>query len=285
MLQGRARELGLAVLALVAFYLAFGGLAVGLDVAQARVAAGTGWMTAGRGVLAKSVPALVAVLGIYAALVLVGGWPLGRLRVPRAARSAQRLGEGLLWGGGLAAVVLGLVMLGGARLVVEAGPVPYLAVAAPAALGIGVAALLEELLFRGFPLARLAEAAGPVVASVALAFLFVVAHWANPDVSGLALVNIGLASLLLSAVFFSTGGLPAAVGLHFGWNGGLALAADAPVSGLRFGLPALEYAPGSRAWWTGGEFGPEGGVAAALVFVGALAWWWRRGFGGGEVAG
>ena len=283
MLPARARDLGLAVLALVAFYLVFGGLARVLDLALGRLAGQTAWMTAGRGLLAASVPALVAALGIYAAILRLGGWTLERLRVPRGTGTVRRLAEGLLWGVGLAVLVLGLSVAGGARLMVEPSPEPYLGVAVPAAAGLAGAALLEELLFRGFPLARLAEVTGAVVASAALALLFVLAHWKNPDVSGVGLVNIGLASMLLSAVFFSAGGLPAAVGLHLGWNAGLALAADAPVSGLRFRLPALEYVSGPRAWWTGGAFGPEGGAAAAMVFLGALLWWWRRGFRQREV--
>jgi hypothetical protein len=94
-------------------------------------------------------------------------------------------------------------------------------------------------------------------------------------VSGIGLVNIGLASVLLSAAFFTSGGLAAAFGLHLGWNAGLVLAADAPVSGLRFGLPALEFAPGPATWWTGGGFGPEGGLAATVVLSAGLARWAR----------
>jgi membrane protease YdiL (CAAX protease family) len=177
----------------------------------------------------------------------------------------------------MAAATLLLAIAGGARLVVR-GPLdePYLSVALSIAVGLALAALLEELLFRGFPLARFAEAVGKVGASLVLAVVFAWAHTGNPDVSTLGLVNIGLASFLLSAVFFSPGGLPAAVGLHFGWNAGLALGADAPVSGLRFGLPVLEYFPGPHTWVTGGRFGPEGGVAATIVMSAAVAWWLRR---------
>ncbi|MDH3497902.1 MAG: CPBP family glutamic-type intramembrane protease, partial [Gemmatimonadota bacterium] len=142
--------------------------------------------------------------------------------------------------------------------------------------GLVLAALLEELLFRGVPLARLAETAGPAAASVALSAAFVTSHLSNPAVSALGLANIGLASLVLCAAFFSPGGLPAAFGLHVGWNAGLALAADAPVSGLRLGLPVVEFLPGPRPWLTGGAFGPEGGAAATVVLLGALAWWAGR---------
>jgi len=64
LLPGRARDLGLAVLALVAFYLVFGGLARVLDVVQDRLAGRTVWMTAGRGLLAASVPLFLVAAGI-----------------------------------------------------------------------------------------------------------------------------------------------------------------------------------------------------------------------------
>jgi hypothetical protein len=281
--QGRPRELGLAVLVLVAFYAGYAAVATLLAL-LVKLLTGVGWDTLGRGLLAASVPALVVAVGIYVWLAKARGWNRFRLRIPRGGRLPGGMVVGLVWGVGLAALVLGLSFLGGAQLVLTSGPEPYLVVAAPVMIGLAFAALLEELLFRGFPLVRLADVTSRVVASVALTLVFVAAHWLNPAVSGLGLVNIGLASLLLSAVFFSPGGLPAAVGLHFGWNAGLVLLADAPVSGLQLRLPAVEYAPGPHDWWTGGRFGPEGGLAAALVFLAALAFWWRRGFRGGVAA-
>jgi hypothetical protein len=278
--SGRAIELGRAVLALVAFYATFAGLALTLHYAQTSMSEPAGWWNdAGRGLFAASVPALVAVVAVYFGLRRFGGWGADRLRIPTGTKLARHLGVGLLWGGGLAGAVLGMTMVGGARVVIGAAQhETYLSVALPVAAGLFLAAVLEELLFRGFPLARLARVAGPAAASVTLALVFAFAHRANPVVSTLGLVNIGLASLLISAVFFSAGGLPAAVGVHFGWNAGLSLVADAPVSGLRFRLPGVEYLAGPRPWWTGGGFGPEGGGAAAVVLLAALGWWWRRGF-------
>jgi membrane protease YdiL (CAAX protease family) len=180
--------------------------------------------------------------------------------------------------------VLAVSLAGGARVMAQVGGEErYATVALPVALGLAAGALLEELLFRGFPLARLGAALGAAPASLLLAAGFVAAHLGNPALSWLGLANIGLASLLLSAVFFSPAGLPGAVGLHFGWNAGLALVADAPVSGLRFGLPVLEYAPGAHGWLTGGPFGPEGGLAATAVMGLALWWWGERVKRGTEV--
>ena len=234
---------------------------------------GTWWDDVGRGVPALVAPGLLGALVLYWALAWKTRWNADAVGWPTTRRAAAGL-AGLAWGGGLAAATLAISVLGGARLVVEAGDAEaFVPIAMTVGLGLAAAALLEELLFRGFPLARLAEAAGPTGASILLAIGFVVAHLGNPAVSVIGLANIGLASLLLSAVFFSRGGLAAAWGVHLGWNAGLALGADAPVSGLRFGLPALEYFPGRREWLAGGPFGPEGGLAASAVLVAALLWW------------
>jgi membrane protease YdiL (CAAX protease family) len=136
--------------------------------------------------------------------------------------------------------------------------------------GIAVAALAEELLFRGFPLATLAGAFGRAGAAGVLAVAFGLVHGGNPSVTPLGLANIMLASVVLSWAFFTRGALVTAWSLHAGWNGALA-AADVPVSGIGFDLPGVDYAAGAH-WLTGGSFGPEGGVAATAAMVGGLTW-------------
>jgi membrane protease YdiL (CAAX protease family) len=141
------------------------------------------------------------------------------------------------------------------------------AVVGPLVLLLLAAALNEELIFRGFPLQRLSDAIGAVPALLVLAVGFTLAHLGNDNVSPIGLVNIALAGILLGVAFFTTGGMALAWGLHFGWNAGLGLLFDAPVSGYLFRVPAVEYAPGPHAWIDGGVFGPEGGIVATLVLI------------------
>lgn len=273
----RIRPIGRALLAVGVFYALFTGVAIVAAWVQDLVVGPHGWWrTAGRGLIGLSVPPLAAAVVVYGGLVALAGQAPTSWGMP-ARRAGLRGGaRGVAWGIGLAAVTVLLCLAGGAQLMVRpAADESFVAVALPLMAGLTAAALLEELLFRGFPLARLGRTVGPGVAALVLAVGFAGAHVRNPDVSGIGLANIAIAALLLSAAFLSRGGLATAFGLHLGWNAGLVFGADAPVSGLRFGLPALEYAPGARAWWTGGSFGPEGGVAATLVLGAALAWWVR----------
>ena len=145
-------------------------------------------------------------------------------------------------------------------------------VALPLLVGLVLAALGEELAFRGYPLRRLADAVGPVPAMLVLAVAFGLAHAGNPNATVLSIVNVALAAIWLSFAFFSAGGMALAWGAHFGWNAGLAILFDAPVSGYSFKVPVVEYTPGAHPWVDGGAFGPEGGIVTTIALIaGTLA--------------
>src|SRR5438034_11730512 len=100
-----------------------------------------------------------------------------------------------------------------------------------------------------------------------LAVLFGLLHAKNPNATVFSSVNVALAAIWLSIAFFSTGGMPLAWGAHFGWNAGLAVLFDAPVSGFIFHVPVVEYTPGLHRWIDGGAFGPEGGIVATIALI------------------
>jgi membrane protease YdiL (CAAX protease family) len=136
-------------------------------------------------------------------------------------------------------------------------------------LMLAPAALAEEVIFRGVPLVLLSRVLGRPGALVLLSVGFALAHITNPDVTSRALGNIALAGILLSLAFFSPGGMWAAFGAHLGWNMTLA-ALGAPVSGLPFEIPFVDYTMGGPAWLTGGAFGPEGGLLSTVAITGAI---------------
>ncbi len=214
-------------------------------------------------------------LGFGTATLVVGrllskhSWDAMGWRAPGLSRHLLR-GVGL--GAGMATIAVGLAALldrAGVRLTGDWGRVP--GVVLPLAFGLVCAALAEELAFRGYPLRRLADAVGPAPAIAVFAMLFALAHSWNPSASLFSTLNVGLAAVWLSVAFFSSGGMALAWGLHFGWNAGLAILFDAPVSGYGFQVPGVEYAPGPRPWVDGGAFGPEGGLVATLVVLAGTA--------------
>ena len=213
------------------------------------------------------------------AMVLCAGlftWLIGvRVRRLTLADLRYRLpsrGTGFAAGtiiGGLAAST-GLAiasLLGGAEWTRDAGtPSGYLLTVAHTVLLLAPAALGEEMIFRGVPLILLAGALGRGTAVVLVAVAFALGHIANPNVTALAIGNIALAGVFLGLAFYAPGGIWTAWGAHLGWNALLA-ALDAPVSGVPFRIPFLDYVPGDPAWLTGGSFGPEGGLASTLALT------------------
>jgi membrane protease YdiL (CAAX protease family) len=273
---GKARAVAVAVL-WIALFAVVGVIATVALVGIAGFAAGAvAAEDPTRGDWDLAVSSTLGVVGFAVATWLVGrrlnrrSWGAMGWGEPR--RLAARLAMGVALGAVMAGAAVGLaVLVGGAavRLDPDAGTVVQVA---PLAVGLLAAALAEELMFRGYPLRRLAEAVGPVGATAVLGVGFGVAHLGNPNVTALGTVNIGIAAVWLAAAFFSPGGMPLAWGLHFGWNAGLGLGFEAPVSGLTFDLPLVDYAPGGHGWIDGGAFGPEGGLVTTLVFsTGVLA--------------
>lgn len=270
-LWGRAKTIGVAVLWIALFVTVGVMLTVLLGWTAALVTRGApasdSWqMTMGSG---------VAVVGFAIATWLVGhrlnrhSWAAMGWGEPR--RLAVRLGAGTALGAVMAGAAVGLAVLASGAAVRPDVGADLTVRAAPLVLGLVAAALAEELVFRGYPLRRLADAVGPLTATGLLGVGFAAAHLGNPNVTALGTVNIGLAAVWLAAAFFSPGAMPLAWGLHFGWNAGLALGFEAPVSGLTFDLPLVDYLPGRHAWIDGGAFGPEGGVVATIVFAAGAA--------------
>lgn len=185
--------------------------------------------------------------------------------------SVRGFGAGLVLGILPAAVVMLLgVIAGGAAWVPDQGSLgQYLERVGIILLVLAPAALAEEVIFRGVPLVMLSRVLGRPAALVLLSLIFALAHITNPDVTMRALGNITLAGILLSLAFFSPGGMWAAFGAHLGWNMTLA-ALGAPVSGLPFEVPFVDYTMGGPAWLTGGAFGPEGGLLSTVAITSAI---------------
>jgi len=262
-----------AIGAVLAFY-----AVASVPVFTAAVALPAEWWQGQNAIVLQTCVLFVGAVGASSLFVGAGWANLAMFGLRRAGTNVRWFGIGTGVGVLLACFALLLAVVGGnARISFAAESlVGYLVSFMSVGTLLLVAAFTEELLFRGYPISRLAVTVGKVRASVALAAVFMLAHALNPDVSFFGLVNIGVAALVLSAAFFGAGGLAAAWGLHLGWNGGLGIVADAPVSGVSFQIPIVEFATGGPAWFTGGNFGPEGGLVTTITMTAALVWLLRN---------
>ncbi len=136
---------------------------------------------------------------------------------------------------------------------------------------LGPAALTEELLMRGYPFVVLSGTWGWPVATAVTSVVFGALHLGNPGVTPLAIANVIAAGVFLAGVRVVTGSLAAAWAAHFGWNWTMSTAFHASVSGLPFGTPGYRLTDTGPDWLSGGAWGPEGGVGAAVGMMGAFA--------------
>lgn len=133
-------------------------------------------------------------------------------------------------------------------------------------------AIGEELLFRGYGFQLLLGTVGRFATILPMGVLFGVAHSNNQSANHLGLVNTVLWGILFGIAFLRSRDLWLPIGLHYGWN--LTL----PMFGVNLSGFTMNVTGYSMHWriadlWSGGEYGPEGGLlttASVLILLAAL---------------
>jgi len=132
---------------------------------------------------------------------------------------------------------------------------------------LAVAALVEEIAYRGYPFRRLIEAIGPVAATMTLSLLFGLGHALNPGATWTSTIVTMFAGLLLSIAWLRTHGLWLGWGFHFAWNASMAILFGLPISGINDFASIVRSRAFGQLWLTGGDYGPEGTMFTAIVLL------------------
>ncbi len=124
----------------------------------------------------------------------------------------------------------------------------------------------EEMLFRGYGFQVLLARLGPYATILPVSVLFALAHVGNLNITALALCNTALWGVLLGYAFLKSRDLWLPIGLHFGWNFTLPLF-GVNLSGFTMRVTgyAMEWNVGPL--WSGGAYGPEGGLLTCLALA------------------
>jgi membrane protease YdiL (CAAX protease family) len=136
---------------------------------------------------------------------------------------------------------------------------------------VGIA---EELTFRGYSLLNLAEGlnsrwikpkAALIISWIFTSVIFGVGHLGNPNATVVSTLNIALAGIFIGFAYVLTGSLALPIGLHISWNFFQGNVFGFPVSGTTdWSTTFLAVQQGGPKFWTGGAFGPEGGLIGLL---------------------
>ncbi len=206
--------------------------------------------------------------------------------VVRTFERGQTADFGLAWSPNSAyELLLGTACGAGAAVAILVGPIvlrvaslervptgvahPWAALAfVSAALFLGAAG--EEMLFHGYAFQLLTRSMGVFATILPVSIAFGMAHLGNQHATLLGILNTVAWGILLGYACWSSGALWLPIGLHFGWNVTLPLF-GANLSGFTMGVTgyALHWDVGRL--WSGGDYGPEGGLPTTAVVV-ALFW-------------
>ncbi len=243
---------------------------VGLFVFAWALTAVGGYLVASAvGVFLTAVAANALVMRIFerAHLTQIGlGW---------SSASVRNLLVGLAGGTGAACMVLALpVVFHLAEFQAVPGADPRLRTVLFVGGVLIFGALGEEMLFRGYAFQVLVSYMGPYATVLPFGILFGLAHRDNLNSSALSLVNTCAWGILLGYAFLRSGDLWLPTGLHLGWNWALPLF-GVNLSGFTMKVTgyALHWKIGAQ--WSGGDYGPEGGLLTSGIVVLLFLFLWK----------
>ncbi len=127
-------------------------------------------------------------------------------------------------------------------------------------------AMGEELLFRGYAFQLLIRAVGPFSTILPTSVIFGLMHSANPNATGLGVINTVAWGILLGYAVWRTGALWLPIGLHFGWNIALPLLGS-NLSGFTMGVTGYTLEWNVGVLWSGGGYGVEGSLLTTAIVV------------------
>jgi len=140
---------------------------------------------------------------------------------------------------------------------------------------IWIAAVLEEVAFRGILFRILEEGIGTKAALAGSAVIFCIAHLTNNGVHWVTLLSVTLAGLMWAAVFIVSRNIWVAAAHHCCWNATIFMI-GLPLSGEDWRAQApLETVSHGSILWTGGAFGPEDSLVNLFVSLAICAALWR----------
>ena len=196
--------------------------------------------------------------------------PLSAQGLPLRAGWGSEAGLGLAVGWGVAvACVLPMVLGGGVAIVLVLGPSAWGWLAADA-LFFALAALAEEVAFRGYGFQRLERAVGSLGAALGYAAFYAIVQSLVPGASRWSIAVAVALSLLLSTAYLRTRALWVSWGVNFGWKASRALLFGLTVSGVNSHSPVVQGNPMGPFWLTGGGFGLEGSWVAFAIMLLAI---------------
>jgi len=247
--------------------------------------------------LVKLIIGTVVVVGLYIASEFLFGWLFSLAPVPRELRAlaisvlssvvaivtyimlfrayekrpitelsgigiGRRLTGGILLGALLQTLTIAVIYLKGGYTILSVNNLVFILPGLTMAFS---SAIFEEILMRGIIFRLIEEKLGSYIALLISALIFGALHLGNPNSSLLLALGLAIqAGLLLGTAYIYAKNLWFPIAIHFAWNFVQSGIFGAAVSGNQSGRSLFTSDIYGEAWYTGGEFGPEGSIQATI---------------------
>jgi len=198
------------------------------------------------------------------------------VRLDRSAARPRAIGGAALLGACAIGIPTLPLLASGWLRVAPAPAGNWLVAAIGMLLFLAPAALWEEMLFRGYAFATLAEWLGTPAALGITSLAFGLVHLQNVGATAESISVVALAGVFLGGVLVVAQSLWASFAAHLAWNWVLAALLHSDVSGIPFAAPGYRVIDAGPDWATGGAWGPEGGVPAALGLISVTIYLYLR---------
>jgi membrane protease YdiL (CAAX protease family) len=196
--------------------------------------------------------------------------PVSAQGLPWRSGCPGEAGMGVAVGWALAvACVLPMVVGGGIAIVLVLGPSAWGWLVADAAF-FALAALAEEIAFRGYGFQRFERAVGPLGAALGFAAFYAIVQALLPGSNHASIAVSVMLSLVLSTAYLRSHALWVSWGINFGWKASRALIFGLAISGVSNHSPVVQGNPMGPFWLTGGGFGLDGSWVAFVALLIAL---------------
>jgi len=139
-----------------------------------------------------------------------------------------------------------------------------------------IVGIFEENTFRAYQINNLSEGLNKnnsmakkalIGAYILSSIIFGLFHSGNQNITYVGLINLVLLGLFLGLPYVLSGELAMPIALHISWNSFQGLVFGFPVSGEATNCSFIAIEQGGPQKWTGGAFGPEGGLIVSIASV------------------
>jgi membrane protease YdiL (CAAX protease family) len=201
--------------------------------------------------------------------------PLTAQGLPHRDGWSREVGNGVAFGWAMAlACVIALAVGGGIAIRLSTQPSSWVWLAVDL-LFFALAALAEEIAFRGYAFQRFAQALGSAGATIGFAAFYAFMQAMLPGTSRASIAVSIAFSLLLTTAYLRTRALWLSWGLNFGWKASRALIFGLAVSGINIHSPVIQGDPMGSFWLTGGGYGLDASWLAFFVILAGFPFLFR----------